>query len=108
MITSMIWQSDVDLVINRLAADKHNLKGRDYFYQTVGQIEAMKTPDGTRRLTLDELEAWGGRCREGEQADGRTDATDLDREDSPEDRLLQDTRKTINPKPLGTLHQHGE
>jgi hypothetical protein len=28
MITSMIWQSDVDLVINRLAADKHNLKDR--------------------------------------------------------------------------------
>ena len=106
MITSMIWQSDVDLVINRLAADNHNLKDRDYFYQTADQIEAMKNPDGTRRLTLDELEAWEGRCREGEQADGRTDATDHDREDSPEDRLLQDTRKTINPKPLGPLHKH--
>jgi len=106
MITSMIWQSDVDLVINRLAADKHNLKDRDYFYQTADQIEAMKTPDGTRRLTLDELEAWEGRCREGGQTDGRTDATDLDRADSPEDRSLRHTRKTIHPKPLGPVHKH--
>ena len=96
MITSMIWQSDVDLVINRLAADKHNLKDRDYFYQTADQIEAMKTPDGTRRLTLDELEAWEGRCRIGASQDART--TDNTTATDDPNRLLQDTRKVINPR----------
>jgi lipoate-protein ligase A len=107
MITSMVWQSDVDLVIHRLSADKLNLKDRDFFYQTVDQIEEMKTPDGKQRLTLDELEAWEERCREGEQTDGN-DTTDHTAKEDNQNRFLRHARTVINPMPLGPVHQHGE
>jgi len=119
MITIMVWQSDVDLVINRLSADKHKLKDLSYFYQTVDLIEDQRSPNGTQheKLTLCALKAWESRCRNGrEQTDGHyveratdTAATaDHDREEDPEYRPFSNSRTVIKPKHMGQIHKHGE
>lgn len=108
---NMVWASDVELVINRLATRKHTLAGLDYFHRTVSNIEDMRTPDGKNPLTLDALEAWEARCRYGchcrcEQGDHENDgpADHHDRAEDIEGGSLQDPRKVINPRGLGALH----
>lgn len=55
---SMCWLSDVELVINRLAAKKNTLADIEYFRATVDNIEEMRTPDGKEPLTLTALQEW--------------------------------------------------
>lgn len=106
---SMLWESDVQITINRLTANKHEIVDLDYFYQTVDQIEKMKTPDGKKRLSLIGLKDWEERCKHGEQHEDRSDehhlnANDYAVEEDVEGRLFQNSKKTIKPRPRSSLH----
>lgn len=101
---NMAWNSDVELTVNRLAADKSKIADLDHFYQTVGHIEDMRNPDGKGPLTLSALEAWEERCRKS-VIEERPDAGNTIAEDT-QDRSLRNTRKTVNPRGAGPLHPH--
>ena len=106
---NMVWQSDVDLTINRLSANKHDLADSVYFYQTVDNIEEMKTPDGKNPLTLQALQEWEERCINGPQEqqdehDTRSTANDHPVEEDLENRSLRHPKKVIHPRPRGPLH----
>ncbi|WP_171186487.1 hypothetical protein [Ruegeria sp. HKCCC2117] len=68
-LTEMVWDTDIARVLNhiqpRACADP------DYFYATVDLIEDGRSPTGTGRLTLSELEAWAERLNKGSKADAQ-------------------------------------
>ena len=100
----MIWDSDVILVINCLSANKHQITDLDHFYQTVDNIEAMKTPDGKKPLTLKALKEWEERCKsEPRKKDEDHDAAEQQQHHHTTsqdltDGLLPDRTQVIHPR----------
>ena len=75
----------------------------ELFYKTIDRIEECVSPTKNQRLTLSELEAWASLVTTTSEEGIDADYTTLQ---DHQNRPVPNKRKTINPRPTGTVHQH--
>ncbi|MCA0906062.1 hypothetical protein LCM27_06590 [Ruegeria marisrubri] len=98
-LLDMVWDTDIDLVLNRIqprtCADPY------FFYATVDLIEDGRSPTGTGRLTLSELEAWAERVKKGT----KVDVEDQTRIHVPENNDVPDAASRKDNRVIRPVHR---